>query len=180
MFGFWQIFVFGICSHPPRLYKVAKTHRMREIMVFIGKPKGRSRMISNATNPLKESRKESLLRCVGCLIFIGHFPQMSPMIRGSFAKNDMQIKASCGSSPPAIHRCLDLICVSFLFWKVVLVGFIFWVKCKEIQTPGEREGGSGSRHFFGGVTCLVSTITTTLSPGVWIWNHVSHQTTIMI
>ena len=29
----------------------------REIMLFIGKPKGRSIMISNATNPLKESRK---------------------------------------------------------------------------------------------------------------------------
>jgi len=38
-------------------------YRHREIMLFIGKPKGRSRMISNATNPLKESRKESLLRC---------------------------------------------------------------------------------------------------------------------
>jgi len=30
---------------------------IREIMLFIGKPKGRSMMISNATNPLKESRK---------------------------------------------------------------------------------------------------------------------------
>jgi len=39
----------------------------REIMLFIGKkPKGRSIMISNASNPLKESRKESLLRCAGC------------------------------------------------------------------------------------------------------------------
>jgi len=37
-------------------------YRHREIMLFIGKPKGRSRMISNATNPLKESLKESL-RC---------------------------------------------------------------------------------------------------------------------
>jgi len=34
-------------------------------MLFIGKPKGRSEVISNATNPLKESRKESLLRCAG-------------------------------------------------------------------------------------------------------------------
>jgi len=39
----------------------------RKIMLFIGKkPKGRSIMISNATNPLKKSRKESLLRCAGC------------------------------------------------------------------------------------------------------------------
>ena len=34
-------------------------------MLLIGKPKGRSRMISNATNPLRESRKESLSRCAG-------------------------------------------------------------------------------------------------------------------
>jgi len=34
-------------------------------MLFIGKTIGRSMMISSATNPLKESRKESLLRCAG-------------------------------------------------------------------------------------------------------------------
>ena len=37
----------------------------REIMLFIGKPMGRSIVISNATNPLKESRRETLLRCAG-------------------------------------------------------------------------------------------------------------------
>jgi len=38
---------------------VAFGHPFREIMLFIGKkPKGRSIMISNATNPLKESRED--------------------------------------------------------------------------------------------------------------------------
>jgi len=40
----------------------------REIILFIGKAgkaKGRSKMISNATYPLRESRKKSLLRCAG-------------------------------------------------------------------------------------------------------------------
>ena len=37
-------------------------------------------------------------RPIGCLILIGHFPQMSPMISGSFEKNDM--RASYESSPP--------------------------------------------------------------------------------
>jgi len=44
-------------------------------------------------------------RCVGCLIFVGHFLQKSPIIRGSVAGRDLQLKAPYTSSPPYITIC---------------------------------------------------------------------------
>ena len=41
-------------------------------------------------------------RPLGCLMFIGYFPQKSPMISGSFAKNDLQLKA-CYASLTVLH-----------------------------------------------------------------------------
>jgi len=54
-------------------------------------------------------------RPIGCLLFIGHFPQKSPIIRSSFAKNDLQLKASYGSSP----LCIDILFSHFFCKKSV-------------------------------------------------------------
>jgi len=64
---------------------------------------GRSIMISNATNPLKESRKESLLRCAPagstsiCVWLICDLVVMCVQAIGDRALGDLRVCVRCGS-----------------------------------------------------------------------------------
>jgi len=59
----------------------------------------------------KERVRQLMCVCVliGCLIVAGHFLQKSPIISSSFAKNDLQLKASYGSYD---NLCM-CVCVRF-------------------------------------------------------------------
>jgi len=62
---------------------------------------GRSRERARERTQKEElARRTGWRRPIGFLIFVSHFLQTSPIIRGSFAENDLQRKVSDGSSPP--------------------------------------------------------------------------------
>jgi len=64
---------------------------------------------------------------VGCPFFRSHFSQKSPLIGGSFAKNDLQLKASYGSSPPCtVCSGLLWVCSGFAHALVRMSYVVMW------------------------------------------------------
>ena len=49
-----------------------------------------------------ETRDTGWRRPIGCLIFIGHFPQKSPEICGSLSKNNLQLQRLVPASDPKL------------------------------------------------------------------------------
>jgi len=61
-----------------------------------------------------------IVKVIGCHLFAGHFLQKSPTISGSFAKNNLQLKASYGSQPPVVILCTLWICTEHILMTLLM------------------------------------------------------------
>jgi len=65
-------------------------------------------------------------KTIGCLIVICHFPQKSPIISGSFAKIDLQLKASYGSLPPLMFTLIHIFAdIHYIHMYILSITYVY-------------------------------------------------------
>jgi len=75
--------------------------------------------LHNICNPLQHTvLVTGWRRCIGCRMFVGHSPQKSPEISGSFAERDLQLMAVYQALIPHIIPCQYIIHCSILITAV--------------------------------------------------------------
>ena len=84
-------------------------------------PRNRSWHIRYLKNTVFLNVAAGWRRCVRCLIFVGYFPQKSPINSCSFEERDLQIKATDAFSPPCSASKLFYYYVSLLYRADVYV-----------------------------------------------------------
>ena len=101
-------------------------------------------------------------RPIGCLIVIGHFSKKSPVVSGSFAKNDLHHKACYGSWPPFWAPFFFLngwqcgFYGKFSGWQYVFLGIFFFPSWRDLSgSVPEKCNTIRSRLQFISVCCSV-------------------------
>ena len=86
---------------------------------------------SARSSPFCTAQSTRWRRPIGCLIFKGHFPQKSPIISGSFAKNDLRRRHPMSLRHPVLLSvcCSQKMCIYINLYLSYLNMYMYMCTC---------------------------------------------------